>query len=127
MISNKIEPHAICKTFSTNKIMEINAATSLKEKIVKVKISRLVFPENITFRSEEKERYSQVFKNLKNNYPCVILGKIKVDLEMNPTKDLKQRKSQNNTSNQFNRKVISKTITNIFTKQKVNILSKILI
>lgn len=38
MISNKSEPHAIYKTFSTNKIMEINAATSLKEKIVKVKI-----------------------------------------------------------------------------------------
>ena len=51
MTSNKIEPHAIYKTlFSTNKIMEINATTSLKGKIVRVKVSKIVFPENLTFR-----------------------------------------------------------------------------
>lgn len=66
-------------------------------------------------------------KNLKNNSPCVILGKIKGDREMNLTNDLKERKSQNNTSNQFNKKVISETIANIVTKQKVHILSKNLI
>lgn len=52
MTFNKVEPHAIYKTlFSTNKIMKINAA-SLKGKIVRVKVSRIVFPENLTFRKE---------------------------------------------------------------------------
>lgn len=41
--------------FSTNKIMEINATTS-KEKIVRVKVLRLVFPENITFRYGGKRK-----------------------------------------------------------------------
>lgn len=50
MTSNKIEPYAIYKIlFSTSKVMEINAATSLKRKIVRVKVSRIVFPENLTF------------------------------------------------------------------------------
>ena len=39
------------RLFSTNKIMKINAA-SLKGKIVRVKVSRIVFPEKLTFRKE---------------------------------------------------------------------------
>ena len=66
MTFNKVEPHDIYKTlFSTNKIMKINASTSLKGKIVRVKVSRIVFSENLTF-SKEGNRKSQVCQSSEN-------------------------------------------------------------
>lgn len=55
------------RLFSTNKIMKISAA-SLKGKTVRVKVSRIVFPENVTFR-KEGNRKSQVCKSSENELP----------------------------------------------------------
>lgn len=72
MTSNKIEPYAIYKIlFSTSKVMEINAATSLKRKIVRVKVSRIVFPENLTFWQEGNRKNGlRIARAQKMTYPC---------------------------------------------------------